>query len=182
MAVLISSVLLILLFPVYVDVYLYADRRDAKLGFALYLYDCVRILGGYARPYPAGVAFHLSEKRAFLLPYREMLSARKNFEITKGFSVCRYRQVIELGGAENAAGALMAGALLGKTADVLFADVRRRSDAVLASDILVNMGRQGGRVAVNVTVVFDLLIVLIAVGKLILEKVLCYGRKGKRSR
>ena len=161
-----------LLFPVFVNIYLYGDKADGKLGFAFYLFGTFRILSGYAALYTGGIALHLTDKKAILLPYKEILSARKKFEITKGFSVCRYRQVIELGGAQNTAGALAAGLVLRKATDLAFLIVRHRSDVVLEGDILVDINREGMRAAVSAVVAFNLLIVLFAAFKIFLEKIL----------
>ena len=66
-----------LLFPVFVNIYLYGDKADGKLGFAFYLFGTFRILSGYAALYTGGIALHLTDKKAILLSYKEILSARK---------------------------------------------------------------------------------------------------------
>ena len=82
-----SVVLFVLLFPIFVNVYLYADSDGGKVGFAVYLFGVAKVFGGYAAPYSGGIAFHVSKGTALLLPYKEILNARKKFEITKGFIV-----------------------------------------------------------------------------------------------
>ena len=56
-----------LLFPVFVNIYLYGDKADGKLGFAFYLFGTFRILSGYAALYTGGIALHLTDKGDYQL-------------------------------------------------------------------------------------------------------------------
>ena len=115
-----SVVLFVLLFPIFVNVYLYADSDGGKVGFAVYLFGVAKVFGGYAAPYSGGIAFHVSKGTALLLPYKEILNARKKFEITKGFIVSSYRQVVEIGGRKGEAAAMSSAMVLRKLTDLVF--------------------------------------------------------------
>ncbi|MFQ7036068.1 MAG: hypothetical protein ACLRTQ_10580 [Candidatus Borkfalkia sp.] len=52
--------------------------------------------------YKEGIAFHLTKKKAVLLPYKELGNTRKKFEITDGFQVYSYHR--RNGNRENVGG------------------------------------------------------------------------------
>ena len=177
-----SAVLFVLLFPIFVNVYLYADSDGGKVGFAVYLFGVAKVFGGYAAPYSGGIAFHVSKGTALLLPYKEILNARKKFEITKGFIVSSYRQVVEIGGRKGEAAAMSSAMVLRKLTDLVFFFLRRKIDVRLEGDILVDMTRCGARVSVGAVVLFNLLIVLIAGIKLLLERLFENVRRRKKQK
>ena len=170
------------LFPIFMNVYAYMDWGEGKIGFAIYLYGAIKILSGYAAPHKGGMAFHLTRKTAFLVPYGEMLNASKKFEITAGFSICRYRHVIEIGGNENAAAALGCGMALRKFTDIIFSVIYRKKGLRPEGDVLIDFTRGGFRFATSASVVFNLMIVACAGIKIILEKILENEHKRKRQK
>ena len=57
----------VLLFPIFIQSYVFWDSETKKAGFAVYFAGIVRILSGYAQLYTGGIVFHLSEKKAVIL-------------------------------------------------------------------------------------------------------------------
>lgn len=172
----------VLLFPISVSAYIYLDWDTGKAGFALYLYGVIRVLAGYAKPYGKGIAFHITRKTALLMPYGEMVNARKKFEITKGFAVCRYRQVIEIGALEHTAAAIAGGMAVRKLTDLIFGMIGRRTDTWLEGDVLVDTTRGGFRASADAVIAFNLFVIAFAAAKMFLEKTVNYGNKRKRQK
>lgn len=102
---------LLLVFPVFVNADVYLDARENRGWFSLSLYHRLRLFGGYAELRAEGFVFHLTRKKAIVLPYAELSNARKKFEVTKGFQLSRFHQVLEVGGAQDARSILFAAAL-----------------------------------------------------------------------
>lgn len=103
----IVSIVVFVLFPVFIRVNIYIDILEKKVYYAFYMFRFFKIYGGYMTIYQEGVAFHLSDTKAVLLPYSEMVDTRKKFEIAKGFLLLHYSQVSEIGLKENLAYASM---------------------------------------------------------------------------
>ena len=89
------------LFPIFLNVNAFVDGKEKKGCFGIYLFRFFKIYGGYATLYKEGIAFHLTKKKAVLLPYKELGNTRKKFEITDGFQVYSYHQIVEIGNREN---------------------------------------------------------------------------------
>ena len=99
---------LLFFFPVFVNADVYLDAKENRGWFSVSLYHKLRLIGGYAEVRSEGAVFHLTKKKAVILPYAEMADARKKFEVTKGFQLCRFHQILEVGGARDARSILFA--------------------------------------------------------------------------
>ena len=87
----------ILFFPIYLETDAHYDLNRKKLGFAVYAYKKIPLIGGYISTYKGGIAFHVSEKKAILLPYKQMDSERKKFSFFKTFRLKTFNLTTESG-------------------------------------------------------------------------------------
>lgn len=107
----ILSILTALFFPIVQDLNIYGDLGEKKLSFSLYLFGFIRLVGGYVTSYQGGVALHVSEKKAILLPYTGMDEKRKKFSFVRSFRLLSLKCTTETG-AQYFAGAACVSALL----------------------------------------------------------------------
>lgn len=87
----------VLFFPIYLETDAYYDLNRKKLGFAVYAYKALPIVGGYVSTYRGGIALHISEKKAILIPYKQMDSERKKFSFFKSFRLKSFNLTTESG-------------------------------------------------------------------------------------
>lgn len=87
----------LLFFPVVIQTDFYYDIREKKAGFSVYIYKLFKILGGYVQTYPGGLALHVSDKKAFLIPYSQMDSERKRFSFLRSFKCIAFTLTTETG-------------------------------------------------------------------------------------
>ena len=71
------------------------NRR--KFAFVINVYGWLRLVGGYVGVYPGGIAVHVSEKKAFLLPYSKINSERKRFSFMRTFRLISFVLTTETG-------------------------------------------------------------------------------------
>ena len=67
------------------------------MGFSTYAYKKIPLIGGYISTYKGGIAFHVSPKKAILMPYKEMESERKKFSFFKTFRLKSFKLTTETG-------------------------------------------------------------------------------------
>lgn len=79
------GVLLLLFFPIYLEMDALYDMNGRKLAFAVKVYKFLRIVGGYMATYRGGLAIHVSPRKAILLPYSDMENERKRISIMRTF-------------------------------------------------------------------------------------------------
>ena len=89
--------LILLFFPIYVKTDVHYDMNGRKLAFSLSLYKVLRVFGGYIATYPGGLAMHISEKKAILIPYRDLDSKRKRFSVIRAFRLKELNITVETG-------------------------------------------------------------------------------------
>lgn len=90
-------VALLLFLPIYLKANAHYDLNRRKLGFAVYLYGFIRILGGYLATYTGGLALHLSNNKAVIVPYSNINKERKRFSFMKTFHVTAFTLTTETG-------------------------------------------------------------------------------------
>ena len=93
----IAGAAIFLFAPIVQEFNIFGDLGSKKLAFSLYLFGFVKLAGGYVTSYHGGVAVHLSEKKAVLLPYSGMNEERKKFKIFRSFRLISLETSAETG-------------------------------------------------------------------------------------
>ena len=166
-------------FPVFVYVDGYADVAENKAWFALCLFRRLKVYGGYGELRREGVALHLTEKKAVLVPYATMPDTRKKFEITKGFQLWRYHQIVEVSGADRLYGVMLAAALQSAGAAAFSVLKTRHPFVSLKSNVLLTE-QAALKISVQFATVFNTFILTLALIKKGLEEILKWIKE-KRS-
>ena len=99
--------------PIVQEFNVFGDLRTKKLAFSLYLFGFIKLVGGYVSSYRGGVAVHISEKKAILLPYTGMNEERKKFKIFRSFRLISLEATAETGADYFAGAGLVFAALKG---------------------------------------------------------------------
>ena len=179
------STIVQLLFPMFLNVTLYADVREKKMYFSLYILRVFKVYGGYATLYNGGIAFHLTDKKAVLLPFREMTDERNKFELKlfRGFYLYAFSGIAEIGAQSQPAAAIMAAALLQSVAGIAAGTfAKRKRCASFKNDVIVYADRNGVKASARVVLVFNFLAVLLAASKIILQTIVGKIDEYKRNR
>lgn len=93
----IGIVLFLLFFPIIFRADQHFDLNKKKMGFAVFLYGKLKLIGGYAKTYEGGLALHISPKKAIVIPYAQMNNERKRFSIMKTFHLRSFILTVETG-------------------------------------------------------------------------------------
>ena len=152
-----------LFLPIFLKTSVYYDMNRRKLTFAVYLFGFLRIFGGYIATYKGGIAIHVTEKKAFLLPYSKLNSERKRFSFIRTFHLSSIAVTTETG-AEYLVPIALAQAVL--QTYYLIKGVKKEK-------ITNNLWLTDGdvlRVSATVVVHFNMFIILCNVIKFIKEK------------
>ena len=118
--------------------------------------------GGYATLYRHGIAFHLTENRAVLLPFSEMAAARNKieFKLTRGFYLYgfsgRYGNRREGRSGDGNSG----GRLLQTVAGIAPGHSQKERSATHSKCVIVCLDKEGIRVSVRIILVFNFFAVI----------------------
>ena len=169
---------LLVLFPIFLDADVYLDAYENRGWFSLSLYHCFRLFGGYAQLRREGVVFHLSKKKAIILPYSGMADARKKFEVTKGFQLMCFHQILEVGGAQNASSALFA-SVFSSASGTAFAILHEKYPFLSFRNTAVLHHERCLKGCIRITAVMNGLVLVVALTKKILEELIKWMKKRK---
>ena len=165
------------LFPIFLGADVYLDIRENRAYFALSFFG-LRVFGGYGEVRPDGIAIHLTKKFAVFLPYDKMGDTRKYFEITDGFQLWKFHQIVETGGADTIYGILLA-AILQSGGGAAFAVLRTKHPFLSLKNGTVLADQLCLKLTVETITVFNGLVLTIAFTKKTLEAILNWIRNKK---
>ena len=179
------SAIVQILFPLFLSIHLYADIKERKLYFSLYILRIFKVYGGYATLYDGGIAFHLTKNRAALLPYSEIVNASNNldFKISRGFYIYAFSSIAEIGAKSEPAAAVLAASLIqivsGFAAGYVFS---RKKCTSFKSDVILYEGSDNIKIGVRIILVFNFLVVIMAALKILLQTITEKIHEYKRNR
>ncbi len=169
---------LLFLFPLYVSIDAHLDFKENKCWFYIGLYRNIKIFGGYGQLTKDGIALHITKKKAIFIPYGKMADTRKKFEITQGFQLMKFHQIIETGGADSMYG-IMLGAISSSVAGSVFSVLQTRHPFLSLKNNLLLTNRTQLKVTLQSEVVFNGLVISVALIKKILEALIKWIRTNK---
>lgn len=168
-AVTIAAVLLI--FPNFLKLRFLYDKSCKKMFFAVHI-DKIRILGGYAERIKEGFAFHISEKMAFIMPYRSLIGMKSNFNLRKDYFIRKIKFLTELGSEKLPQMPFMFAVASNILTDI-YGAVRNSEEIYteFRNDVLLYENENVLKISAEIEVVFNLLTILITLSKLLLRKI-----------
>lgn len=166
------------LFPIFVYVDGYTDAKENKFWFSVSLYRFFRVFGGYIQVKKEGLIIHLTKKKAVLVPYAQMADTRQKFEITKGFQLWRYHQIVETGGANSPAGILIA-ASLQAVSSAVFSVLKTAHPFLSLRHNTLLTEKTELKISLQLATVFNGLVLTIAIVKKLLEAILNWIKEKK---
>lgn len=169
---------LLFLFPIFVDADLYLDAYENRGWFSISLYHRLRLFGGYAEVRGEGFVFHLSKKKAVILPYGEMSNAKKKFEVTKGFQPVRFHQLLEIGGARDARSVVFA-ALFSAVSGATYSVLHEKYEALSFRNTAVLHQGACLKGSIRISAAMNILVLGMALTKKIMEDFLKWMKKRK---
>ena len=169
---------LLFLFPIYVRIEAHLDVKENKCWFFIGLYRYIKLFGGYGQLQKDGIALHITKKKAIFIPYDKMGDTRKKFEITQGFQLLSFHQVVETGGADSVY-AIMLGAVFNAITGSFSSVIRTKYPYVSLKNNLLLTHRAELKITLQSEVVFNALVVTIALTKKLLEVIINWIRTKK---
>lgn len=183
---LIAVTVIFLLFPIFASAENYFDWKGKKIWFLLNLYG-FPVVGGYLDFDKEGIGVHFSPEKQKKIAYRELVDTRKKFDFTQGFLLYKIRQIIEIGPTVPEI-VLPAALFLGINGGAMTI-LRQKNPFLSVKNRLILCEEGAFRVSGKLCTVFNLLIVLIALFKKLLEvliewkrtKLTAYSKRLQRS-
>ncbi len=83
--------------PIVFRIVVHYDMNRKKFCFSLYLFNFIKIIGGYIATYRGGLAIHISKKKAIVLSYGQLEGERQRFSFIRTFHLTSFQLTTETG-------------------------------------------------------------------------------------
>lgn len=160
--------ILFLFIPVFATLETYIAPTENRAWFSLGAYGIFKVFGGYAQLNRDGIAVHLTKKKAIFLPFAKMSDTKKMFEVTQGFQLWKFHQVIEMGKVTSPYSVLTASALQSLSGSI-FSYLQTRYPFLSLKNSVLLREENCLKITLKASVVFNGLVIAIAITKKLLE-------------
>ena len=168
----IICLLILLFFPIFLETDAHYDVNRRKFAFSVFLYKWIKLIGGYIATYQGGLALHISEKKAIVIPYSDLDSERKRFSFIRTFHLYSFILTTETGAEYLLPMGVLQGIL--RTYFFIIGGKKERIENNLwltDGDVL--------RISLNVVIDFNLFLLVLAFFKFLKEKMILWTKKIK---
>lgn len=91
----------IIIFPISINIRLYYSNRYRKIYFLIELFRFIKIFSGYIEVNKEEIIVHISSSRAIIIKFIQLFNFRKKFKPLKDYHVIEVNSLIELGSSEH---------------------------------------------------------------------------------
>ncbi len=177
--VIIASIIIfsLLIFPIFINGDIYYRHGCGKVYYGLYLFGIFKIISGYAELLHDGIALHLTEKKAKILFFKNILNMGKSVKPLQDYHIIRACVGVELGNADSFTQSIFWGYVI----NFIFSSIKcglniSKPHVVTDSDITV-YDIDAFNIYGSGIVVFNILMIIISIFKIIVEKIFNGKRK-----
>ncbi len=173
---------IIIIFPLLLNINLLFIKEHKKLYFTLGLYK-ISFLSGYVEIVDDSLAIHLSNKKAIIIPFKSFFELEKKIKPLKDYHVIKFKYLVELGSENNMLSSVSIGFIINYVFNIGKKIVNGIKPYVTIdgqTDVYEN--KNVFNVYIRASVLFNLLMVLLSLIKIILEKIIyAIGAKKKQN-
>ena len=164
-----------LFLPIFLKTAVHYDMNRRKFCFAIYIFGFLRVFGGYIATYKGGLAIHISDKKAILLPYSQIEKERKRYSFVRTFHLYAVALTTETG-AEY----ILPISIIHALVRTYFFAIGGKKEKI--ENNLWLMDGDALRVSLNITVWFNMFMLIKELLKFLKEKLkLLWQKKIKKS-
>ena len=91
----------IIIFPIFIKVWFNFSLKEKKLFFTITLFGFLKIISGYAEQIKEGFAVHITKKKAIIIEYKNILDMRKKVKPLKDYHFIKLHTITEIGSSNS---------------------------------------------------------------------------------
>lgn len=159
--------------PILFNINFFFNKSDNKLYMGIYLFNFIKVYGGYLQICKKGIWLYLSDKKHFLLSYSDAFKKNQNnMNILKGFDLIKIHAVIELGIKDDAPKAMMMISGIHNIISIVFPVLRTKNSAMSLKCTEILEEQDDFKITVAIKYVFNIFLLILAFLKIIINEVI----------
>ena len=180
MLILVIALYILLIFPIYLNGYLYFSLDVKKLFFSIKLFKAIKLFSGYAELRKEGIFIHLTRKKAILIPYSSLTSMKKKVKPLKDYHIIKWEFEADLGMENNTLFALETAFFINYfTSFINWLTSNIKPYLIIKNNVNVYDSKNVLRLYFYGTVLLNSLMILLSLVKILLEKIIYALSNGK---
>lgn len=170
MIIAVSAIFLSIIFPIFINAFIFYENNQKKLYFNLCVFS-ISIISGYVER--TGIALQIQLKRKSIkVPLKKLLSIRGSFKPLKDYHVFNVKSFVNVGAKSSGAVLLGLGAFSNTFINAFNQyHYNRRRRNLIFNNINYVLDEGGFSVSLKSLFVINILMILISLTKIILEKI-----------
>ena len=162
-----------MIFPIFFNINCYASLKERKIFFCLTLFNFLKIAGGYIEYLYDGIFIHYTNTKAYLITNKKIFGLQKKFKPLKDYTIIRWNMAIDYGCGHNIMQCCTISFLLCYVIEQIKWFLYN-SKPYLETNNKINVYKEEKflKIYLNFTFIFNVLMVIISVIKILMEKIL----------
>lgn len=174
---------LTLIFPLFLNIDIIYTKENKKFFFCFYLFGVLKILSGYVEPLNDCVAVHVSKNKAFLFYYKNILNLNKSMKPLKDYHFLKIKSLIEVGSEYSLAVPFFTSFIYNFFMSfVSWFFYNKKPYLDLKNDVNIYENKDILNIFINTKLVFNLLMIVLSIIKIITEKIINGISKRKQNK
>lgn len=181
MLVVVVLFFILLTFPLFVKFDVCYIKTKNKMFYKISLFNVIKILKGYVELIKEGIVIHLTKRKAIIIPYKNIVGIRKKFKPLKDYHFIKLNSILEIGFKDD----LVNSFFVGNVNNFIFEFVNwffyhKKPYVNLKNKTLLFENDKRLNYFLELTVVFNMLMILVSGIKILMEKILYVFRNKAR--
>ncbi len=163
--------IIFLILPIFLTTYVYFDASKMHTYFCLKIFSKIKILSGYIQFIKDGIAIHLTEKKAIIIPYLIKFDLQKTYKLAKEYNVTSFCSIIEYGNFDlikNTKVAIVHNSINNLICPIIH---DRKQYLKIKNDLVLYNTNTKPKITIKFVLLFNLISIISTLIKIILEKI-----------
>ena len=169
---LIVGIFAFLIFPFFIGFHIDANYQKKKIFYRIDVFSFIKVLNGYVQAKKDGIFIHLTKRRAIMVPYENIVSIRNKVKPLRDYHVINFNSRLYLGQLDGVLGlttiAFIYNFVVNNVEWFLY---HYKPYFKTRNQVFVLENTNVFNLCINATVVFNFLMVLISLIKILVEKI-----------
>lgn len=161
----------IIIFPLYINVYFIFILDDKKAYFSINIFGFIKLLSGYIEVENKNLVVHLNKNKAVIYQITSYELMKKKFKPLRDYHILKFNSNIDIGIAESTMSAVTICFILNYIEQFINWLIFNRKPYVINNNKFnIYEGKDVFNAYISCTIVLNLLMIIISIIKIIMEK------------
>ncbi len=178
MIILAVSIFTLVIFPIFLNIKIVYNKEFNKIFYLLEIFGFIKILSGYGQLLFNKFVLHISDTKAILFEFVDLDGIKKSFKPFMDYHIVSLNTLTELGNENNDLTSLSSAFILNYFTSIIEWGIFNKKPYLnISNNFNVYCGQSKFAFYAKGLIIFNLLMIIISIFKILLEKVIYEFRK-----